>query len=534
MNRARIAHAAYWVAAGLFALTLCVSFFGGFELGALRVTSWRILRLIVAVGAVGFAVDPNRAETMRWAEAWLASRAVALWIAAGVAVLYATVFKVALHASFRTSAYDLSLYHHALENTLAGHFLHAFGIERNFFSEHASPILLLLLPLYAVARTPLTLLVVHGAGAAAAVIPLFALARREGASRLAAVGVAAAFFFNAFLWRGVAFDFHPEVLAPLGLFAAAWAYRAGRWPIFYACVVATLSLKEELGFVVACAAVFWGATGRNHLRHAAIACALGVAWAVVAFTVIIPASYPVAAERSHFIERYGHLGRTYLEVAIAFVVRPLYLAKLLVGTPALSFLASTGGMALLSPLALVVAAPLLVLHLASSDQDQADLLLYYAVPALGVVFIGIARGLARLELRYGGVAAVGAVALALAAMPSVPFVDRVSESDRAGAMWLKQLPPRARVSAQNSVLPHLDPSMMLWLFPDVERADWVVLDRARSKWPLEPPDYRVRVVELLQGGEFGVVQYDGRFILLRRGASRAVNDLVVFDLSREQ
>lgn len=532
-RRRSIAHAAWWFAAVLFAVAAVASLFGGFTLGPLSVTSWLVMRVVIAAAAVGFWAHPARAEALGRVEQWLSARPWALWSAAGAAIAWAGLYKVMQHAAFRTSAYDLSLYHHALDNTLEGRFLHAFGLERSFFSEHASPFLLLLLPIYAVLRSPLTLLVVHGAGAAAAIIPLFALARREGASRVLALGIACAFFFNGVLWHGVWFDFHPEVLAPLGLFAATWAYRQGRWLAFYACVALSLSLKEELGFVVASAAVFWAVTDRSRWRHAAVALGLGVAWAWLSFSWIIPASYPVAAERSHFIARYGHLGATYWEVAVGLLTRPLYVLGLLVGPPVREFLASTGGTALLSPLALVLAAPLLILHLASAHQPQAELSIYYAVPALGVAFLGIARALARLAQRRGEWLALGLAALAIGSTPRVPFWDKVTEADRAGRVWLDQLPDGARVSAQNSVLPHLSPQRPLVLFPALEGAEWVVLDRARSRWPLEPHDYREQVLALLRGGELGVVQYDGRFIVLRRGASTAVNALVAGDLERE-
>ena len=75
--------------------------------------------------------------------------------------LFLARIKLMQHVTFHTGAFDLAMYDTAVRNTLQGRFMFAEQLGRNFFSEHFSPILLLFCPLYLVADTPVTLLLVE-------------------------------------------------------------------------------------------------------------------------------------------------------------------------------------------------------------------------------------------------------------------------------------------------------------------------------------------------------------------------------------
>jgi len=91
---------------------------------------------------------------------WVArhERAV-FWSLIVGSALYLLRIKLGQHHSYNTGAFDLSMYDSAVSNTLKGDFLYAEQLGRSFFSEHFTPLLVLLVPVYWLADTPVTLLV---------------------------------------------------------------------------------------------------------------------------------------------------------------------------------------------------------------------------------------------------------------------------------------------------------------------------------------------------------------------------------------
>ena len=487
------------------------------------VTSWRGLRVAAVLAGAALLLDPGRSERMDALEALLARRGVVLAALGGVA-LYLAAFKVRQHLSFETSTYDLALYHHAVHNTLHGRFMHAYGLERNFFSEHFSPLLLLLVPPYALLSSPLTLLVLEALGVAAAMVPLFGLCRQAGLSRACAGLVALAFAGNNVLWRSFSFDFHVELFGPLFVFAAAWAMHANRWKLFYLALALALGVKEDMVLVTAALAVLLVASDRTRWRHALGALAASALWGVLAFKLVIPASYPHAQAQSHILQaRYGHLGRNLAEVVLSLLHEPVRLWGPLFGAPMRGVLSSVGGLALLDPLVLLLALPSLMLHLLSGYGPQANLDVYYALNGVTLLFLALPRVLARGQRWLGGWGALALAAFLLVAKPSAPFLRPLDAQDARGRALLAALPGGEAVSAQTTLLTHLPPETPLSVFPALGEARWVALAPSKMRWPLDDEAYDAAVRQLLAAGTYGVTADEGGFLILERGAPTTRN-----------
>jgi hypothetical protein len=84
--------------------------------------------------------------------------------------------------------------------------------------------------------------------------------------------------------------------------------------------------------------------------------------------------------------------------------------------------------------------------------------------------------------------------------------------------FLAQIPANDAVSTSSSLAPHLSERRTLYLFPNVLDAQEVLLDLTSSPYPLNWPEQRLRLLTLLQGGSFGVVDAADGYVLLRRGA----------------
>ena len=187
---------------------------------------------------------------------------------AGLAVLataYALTFSIVgiLQYRFYTAAFDLPIFAQAVEGLLHGRF---YGSIRgmNWLGDHSSLILFLLVPLYAVFRHPLTLVVGQCIALALGAIPVARLARRATGRASLALAFAALYLLYPALGYSNLFEFHPEVLCTAALLAAFDALDEGRDTRALGFAALALLGKEDVAFVVGGMAFYaWLTRGRT-------------------------------------------------------------------------------------------------------------------------------------------------------------------------------------------------------------------------------------------------------------------------------
>lgn len=274
------------------------------------------LRTSAILAALGAIVDPLRRE--RWAR--LVGFIEARWSVVAVSVsalvlTYLIGFKLSQYSALQLSAYDLTLFESTLHNTLHGSFMHAFGLNRSLFSEHFEPVMLALLPLYALIPSALTLMLVEAVVVAAACVPLYAVCRGHQLSRPFSLLVVMGFLWNEVVWRSVTVDFHVELFTPLAVFTMYAAAQRQKWALFFVSVLGALTIKEELAFVCLPFSAFLVFSKKPQWARGIVLAAVSAVWAVVSFKFIIPQAHPTPGIENPLLFRWGHLGNTIPEVA---------------------------------------------------------------------------------------------------------------------------------------------------------------------------------------------------------------------------
>ena len=141
-----------------------------------------------------------------------------------------------MHYTFRTYAWDLGIIAQSLWTTLnSGKMLYStlevpYGNPSgNFLGVHFSPILLLILPIYALFQSPETLLVLQSFILAIAALPLYWLARDKLQNKLFALAFAIVYLLNPVLHGVNTFDFHLEIFTPAFILFAFYYLDKGKW-----------------------------------------------------------------------------------------------------------------------------------------------------------------------------------------------------------------------------------------------------------------------------------------------------------------
>ncbi len=486
--------------------------------------------------------QPRNNAALAKANSEIQSRLTLPWLLLTIAVLlyagYFSYLTLVRYAAFEARAFDMGNLDQAIWNTAHGAWFRLTNEPGtvNRLSLHVEPILIPISWLYWIYSGPPILLILQAIVVALGALPLFALARSKLKNQWLALIFPLAFLLNPSMQAANWLEFHPLTLAPTLLIAAFFFLVTDRpgWFGFFALLAA--SCKEEIALLVFMMGLY-AFLVLHRRKLGLLTMALCLFWALFAVLVI---QNTFAAGNIHW-GRYSYLGVTPVQKVITLLTRPaIVLAQLRAANTLQYFwwlLLPTGFIALFAPEILLLALPSLAINLLAdfSPMHQVNELIY-AAPIIPFVLIGAIYGVAHIT-SYGlrhfdsrrtrtiypllGAIILGCALFAQSQFGYLPGSGNaqsftVSEHDRRAAGVIAQIPPDAKVSAQDRLNPHVSGRQTLYIFPRLDDADTVFLDVTNSAWPQHPNDLHKTVNDLLASG-WGVAAADDGYLLLRKG-----------------
>ena len=473
-------------------------------------------------------------------------------IAVGVIVAYALVLCAlsTVQAWFFAPgmfAYDTAYYGQILWNTLHGNFLSGNLQQEHLYHPpvssdlaiHVSPVLAVLLPIYALLPNTLTLLLLRDLALAAAAWPLFLIARERMGG---CAGIAAILLYCAspVVNAQAVGAFSLLHFAPLPVLFAVRAMLNKTFGSFVAWSCVALSLREDL-------AVTLGAFGllvllrRYPLRWSVMGLLVPIAWWGLATLVIEPA--------------FGRMGNArFDDVLTGGSDSRFAIYEVLFGNPSwlldalshggreyfLRLIGWAGYAGILGPEALLaapgVAMQVFVGQVSYVGLDPySRLTLVSACALLAATVVTVAR-----ISRHMGVDKRALAITVFLLLPSVTLLDgnkdlvqktlalSVLNNDRTALRQaLREIPADAAVAAPNYLLPYLANRTKLYFgeqLSDYENhpsPEYMLLDRNVDRLWLnyeKIPPYRAQMTKWLSSGEYSTIWQRGDYLLLRRNA----------------
>ena len=476
--------------------------------------------------------------------AWLV-----LLLCVALYVGYFGAFSVRKHQAFQTHTSDLGNMDQPIWNTLHGRFVQETrhdGRQSSRLTDHFEPIFLLVSLVFLLHDDVTSLLWLQTAVLALGAVPVYAWARKRLGSRAAGLAFALAYLLFPALQAANLTEFHASPLA-VPLLLAALYFGEGRrhgWLALFTFL--SLTVKEEVALVVFMLGLYLFFVVRDRKAGAAVAAA-GLAWfAVATFGIIAHHSRQfygsVAAEGSIYFKRYTHLGGGLGSILQALVARPAEVLALLGTEERLAYwariLAPVGFLAALGPLELALAAPILAANLLADYPAMYSGEYHYSALVVPFAVAGAATGAAWLTRKVAAwtgwprarvLAGVCAWLLAWSLLaqrmwgftPLNPGVawPTVTPHHRLLARFAAQVPPGARLSTTPPLNPHLSHREVIYDFPVVLDADYVLVDAA-STTDMHPNDFHQAVMGLLRR-DFCVQDAADGYLLLARAAGQA-------------
>jgi len=397
-----------------------------------------------------------------------------------------SLLSVAVRDGYGTPAFDMGIPDQGIWLLSRFHAPFVTIMGRDLFADHTSFILVLLVPLYWVYPHTAALLVVQSWLLALAAVPIYLLARHLLAANLVDDGrapgpwtnlvptaLAGAYLLNPALQWGNLEQFHVECF--LVVFIATAIYAALRWRpwLLGFCLVGCLLCKEDAAVLVVPLGL-WIALRRS--RQYGIATVLGAATAAAVSTEVVILSLlgtttahggrlPFGGLAGTLRTAWHQPGRmwTYLRQDN----RPWYLWQM----------GSSAGLAFLrAPEIALIGTGVAGINVISAFSYTHRIRYHYSMPLVAVLAMGTVWGVSRLATagrRHAGTAAVaGCAIVACTAWGLAPFSAQGYPHWSPGSAEvadidyvLHHLPPDAVVSADYSLVSHVDHRTRVYMWP---------------------------------------------------------------------
>ena len=507
----------------LLVLMLAIMISGGFEwqISTLKVrmhslrNPFRVFLLfvILKIWSERKAKQPGILEQI---EALLANRYGRGALMAVACLLFVWI-KLSQHYTFRTGAFDLAMYDSALSNTLKGRFMYTPWLGRSYFSEHFAPILLLLLPFYLIYDNPIVLMIVQAVAVVLAVFPLYKLAKEYFAASLIPLCLVVVYLNYRYVLRGFMFDFHHEIFEPFLVFSVFLYLRQQATTKYFLFLILALACKEDMPIYMAMLGGYACLVEKKR-RLGIATIVITIVWAVVAWKIIIPLSFPDGVQPSRFLVRWSQYGQTYTQIAWNLLMHPSELCGTALKN-ARELLAPLGFVPVASPGTLLLALPPLLLNSTSAFDLQMNLQAHYALPIVPFLFIALLIGLHHLCAWFPRqrqalltVVSVYLLVMNVSSLKAFPITNH----DLVGHRLLKTLPDGVTIAAQTSFVPHLRRSQHIRLLPYDLTTDYVLFDTQRFIWPMTAKEYQATLRQFLENGQYQLVIREEGFYLFRK------------------
>ncbi|HJW74560.1 MAG TPA: DUF2079 domain-containing protein, partial [Thermoleophilia bacterium] len=475
------------------------------------------------------AIDPAEARRYGW---------YVLALAAGIALVL-SLLSLQLYNNFAFGRFDMGNMTQAVYNTAHGHVLEVTGADGKQFirlGAHVDPILVFFALPWLVWPSPKMLLVLQAVIVVAGAWPAYRLGLRVLKDVRAAALCAAALLLYPPLQYSVLNEFHPITLAiPLLLFGFLYLEEDRVWWALPFLGLAAIC-KEDVPLVIVTMGLYFAL--RKRAWWPLLISAAATAYFLFAVLVVIPHYNPGG---SPFINRYTSTGSTPGDVVREVLGHPVTTVNTLLDWSNIRYLLRLlwpfAFTSLLSPLTMLIALPEFLLNGLSTVSFQRYITFHYVAAEVPFLFAAAVLGVARAH-RWFGRRRVTVESLALIVLLtslaanflmgplpfSLPYAKYSGKSYRVGSHAkalsgaVRMIPDGVTVSAGNTPGSQLSDRRVIFTFPYMDEAEYIVVDEKRPFWfdKPNPPLHSQALGQLVLNPAYqSVYALDGVYVFKR-------------------
>ncbi len=423
----------------------------------------------------------------------------------GLVLVYTCLFSaldLLRHFSYTQNSNDVAAFDQSLWYFIHGNGFYNSIEAMNHLGVHASPILVLLAPLYALFPSPVTL-IISQCLACALGIPLVFLIAKQVINEKAGLAFAVLFALYHPL-HGVSWDILNElcyVIPPL--FLLFYGFLARNSLLLWMGALLSLLCKEEIGFIVGFFGIFLSLYGLREQRkkiifHGIGLMIVGFGWTFWALSVLIP-HFRGGPYRYFTVEdRYLDFGQSIGTILYHIITHPFHVIKTILTRQkifyCLELVAPLAFVPLAAPLFLLIPMPTLLANLLSNAAMMSMVGARYPAALIPFIFIAGIYGTKKMVERAvhpeGALRKILRIQLVCTLLCTLLFsstplrlgfrIPKITKHSQFVSQVLKTIPSGSVVSTQPNFTAHVPHGCVVSPFFRND-ADFVVLDSTFSQ-----------------------------------------------------
>jgi uncharacterized membrane protein len=438
------------------------------------------------------------------------------------------------HFSLTTNAYDLGIFDQAIWLYSRFKIPYSSIMLEPLWGDHFSPILIVLAPFYWIVKSPVVLLITQTGLMALGGVILLKIAKLELEKPAFIFLGVIAYLLSPYLISANMYDFHAVAfVVPIALGVFYFCLRKKYLPalgmsvLFLMCKEDTFIYLAGFSTIRLAMLALEDRKDKKGIVFHALLTPLAVIYGVIVVLYILPHFNQTSS--SHDLDRYLNLGKNFKEVAATLIFNFPYLVKTLFEADRyvylLKLIASVGLVPLLNVgylgMALIPAAIILF----SQYEIAMQINMQYALPVLPFLFIAYIYGLKRIEKIVNQhqkylVPLICFLALIMLFNTKIneynPLKQMPSKHDLAAQACLGKIPDQAAVSAQGHLVPHLAHREKIYMFPDVQDAQYIILDKRGNHWPMSAEQFNREMDKIESSSEYAMIYEKDNYCIYKR------------------
>ncbi|OGY67989.1 MAG: hypothetical protein A3H63_00570 [Candidatus Harrisonbacteria bacterium RIFCSPLOWO2_02_FULL_45_10c] len=466
-------------------------------------------------------------------------------------LIFFGIFTALRQYNFQTQAWDMGIFTQTFWNTVQGRFMQNTLEELpNHFGIHWSPILLLLVPGYALFPSPYFLLFIQTLAVALGAWPLYLLSKRilgpewkeYRVLKNAPIIITAGYLLYAPLHWLTIYDFHEiTFLVPL-LIAGFYFMEIRRWGWASLFLLLAAATKEDAVIAVLFMGIYLllkrrvPETAQNSSMPAWLTKERMFGIAVIIFSLLyfifaIKIVMPAFGGGLLRLDRYSHFGNTFPEIITTIITQPLFDLKTIFTAEKIRYavwlLLPVSFLPFFSWRTLILLIPGLAENLLTNFPAQFSGFYQYDATLIAGIFIGATLGLKNIVDKKWM-----AKKIALAALIAAIFIGYIMRSPvnpvffptnlfKTNPQWdalravLRSIPSSASVSANTNLVPHLANREHIYtLDQEPFPADIIIADQTDSFGFSDTQSFENYLMNYLNSGLYTFQTIENRYVII--------------------
>jgi uncharacterized membrane protein len=458
------------------------------------------------------------------------------------------------HYQMNTRSYDIGIYNNTFWNLLRGELFYSspcLGMRGSQLQYHATLTAYLLLPFYALYQHTEALIVIQAALCSLATLPLYGLVRRRLDSPWLGVAFVAAYCLYAPAHGAIFYDFHFLTISPVFVITTLYCFETRKRALFWIALALALLDREDLGIGLSAAFLSYLIAGERP-RVALVAGIVSIAYTAFGKFVFMPAFSHSLADS--FLYAYKEYTTTdapgFAGVVRTWLTNPYFFASKVLNEEKFTYFLIVMVPVLMLPLRHPRAWLFLVMagFITVFSYDYPPLIqtsFQYTATWTGFIFVGSAVAISTWRKELAGWARARAAVVAMLAvgvLMSYRFGAFVRDNGFVGGFlemtWdytdtdrqeladlralVARIPPEASVTVSEYELPHVSSRRDCFtLSRGHNGSDYVLLRTSEGRAAGSPS--HAAMAEVINSGEYGILETRGAFQLWKRGADQKHN-----------